>query len=185
MRLGLSLRANAEKVGREMTIREKKSSREGGWAFLERKVIGKPGDPMLTRLIIVRTPWGGIYLHRIYRPDSDRDLHDHPWVFASLILSGGYTEVSADVSLAHLGTSDARLVEYPGTSVRTWHRFTVHRMPLDRAHFISEIHGRLITLVVVSKRRQEWGFWTAAGFVPWREYTGGGEVRPGPDPFDS
>jgi hypothetical protein len=146
---------------------------ETSWAFMQRKVIGKPNDPMLTRYILVRTPWGGIYLHHIHRPDQDRDLHDHPWVFVSFILSGGYTEVAAVA-----GRNWAQ-------RERTWRRGSSHLMPLRHAHYISEVHGRLITLVFVSRRRQEWGFWTADGFVPWREYTGAGEVRPGPDPFDS
>jgi hypothetical protein len=33
-----------------------------------------------------------LYLHKIMRSDADRELHDHPWAFASLILWRGYHE---------------------------------------------------------------------------------------------
>jgi hypothetical protein len=35
-----------------------------------------------------------LYLHKFYNGDRDRDLHDHPWSFSSLILWGGYWEHS-------------------------------------------------------------------------------------------
>lgn len=33
-------------------------------------------------------------VHKVKRSDHDRALHDHPWVNASIVLSGGYWEVS-------------------------------------------------------------------------------------------
>jgi hypothetical protein len=35
-----------------------------------------------------------LYLHKFFRSDKDRDLHDHPWNFRSLILTAGYWEHS-------------------------------------------------------------------------------------------
>jgi hypothetical protein len=52
------------------------------------------GQPYLIRWAI-NTPLLGIKLHHILRSDEDRDLHDHPWSFLSVILWGGYWEHTA------------------------------------------------------------------------------------------
>lgn len=43
-----------------------------------------------------KIPWEfpiSIRLHRIMRPDNDRDLHDHPWHARTIILRGWYKEI--------------------------------------------------------------------------------------------
>lgn len=58
------------------------------------KMIEVEGNPYLLRFYIKhnnRLP--GIYLHRFFRGDDDRDLHNHPWRWSlSFILTGGYNE---------------------------------------------------------------------------------------------
>jgi hypothetical protein len=49
-------------------------------------------DPYLTRWTILEIAGWSLKLHRFHRSDEDRDLHDHPWTFWSLILLGGYYE---------------------------------------------------------------------------------------------
>ncbi len=67
------------------------------WAFMATlRVPNLDGTPYLTRLRFVQTPWFGIYLHQIHTKDWDRHLHDHPWRFASLVLSGAYCEKVAE-----------------------------------------------------------------------------------------
>ena len=61
------------------------------WALLARETIQSPdGEPYIDRLRIVATPMFCLYLHKIHLADGDRDLHDHPWWFASWVLRGGY-----------------------------------------------------------------------------------------------
>src|SRR4051812_9607864 len=80
-----------------MKLRSPRQKRQN-WAFLESQTIADSvHGPMITRHRLIRVPWFGVYVHEIHRPDVDRDLHDHPWAFASFILSGGYTEVTASV----------------------------------------------------------------------------------------
>jgi len=45
-----------------------------------------------TRWRIIHTPWFGIYLHLWNKPDPRPTLHNHPWVFFSIILRGFYGE---------------------------------------------------------------------------------------------
>lgn len=58
------------------------------------KIIGRADDqqPLMTRWILFRVPWFGIYVHKFHRSDAEFALHDHPWSFLTLILWGGYVE---------------------------------------------------------------------------------------------
>jgi hypothetical protein len=142
------------------------------WAFWEWKDIhpkGEPNNVHLRRLRIIQTPWLGIYLHWIFRPDQDGDPHDHPWNFWSFVLSGGYAEL--------LGTSSNSLWWPFGRD-----RFSIHRMNINHSHRIDQVLPGTMTLVVVGRVRQEWGFWVPSQHpsspirtkVPWRDYLGGG-----------
>lgn len=132
------------------------------WAFLAGLDIGAEGDPYLDRLRIVQTPWFGIYLHHIHRPDRDQDPHDHPWSFASLVLTGAYEETV---------WADKRRTDY-GSRVRRRGRFSLRAMDRDSAHIITAITGPLWTIVLTGPRRADWGFWRDGKFTPWREYIG-------------
>lgn len=144
--------------------------KDGRWAFMSRKVIGSPDNPMMVRWRLIQTPWGGIYLHFIHREDLDRMPHDHPWVFRSLILRGAYTEeYYPDVRL--IGSKS-----YVGTDRRqnrTWRIGQRHTFPAGAAHRITKTHGKITTLVVVGPKFRTWGFYDGAGrFIDWREYHG-------------
>lgn len=124
--------------------------------------IGADGDPYLDRLRIIQTPWFGIYLHKIHREDTDPDPHDHPWWFASIVLSGGYAEeVFPDKFL-------------PDWKIRWRSRGSLRMTRRKASHRITHIYGSLWTLVFTGPRRSSWGFFRNNGgwteFVPWKEY---------------
>lgn len=128
------------------------------FSFFRRFDIHRPGEPVyLRRYYLVSTPWFGIYLHAIRLPDPDRDPHDHPWTFASLVLWGGYGEE------LHLGEGVQRARRY-------WRRLTLHRMRAEQAHRINYVLPNTWSLVFVGRRRREWGFHTPRGWTPWRVY---------------
>lgn len=54
---------------------------------------GKENPYMIRWFVIPRNPWFNIYVHKFCRDDDDRALHDHPWWFVSLVLSGSYIEL--------------------------------------------------------------------------------------------
>jgi hypothetical protein len=140
------------------------------WAFCSRFDIldEKTGDLYLRRWRIVQTPWFSIYLHKIASPDKDRDLHDHPWPFASLVLRGGYDErIGVD-------TADAAIAQRPPhtqTVRRGWLSLAFRRA--TDAHRIVRLHRTPTwTLVLTGPRRRSWGFYTDRGYVPWTTYLG-------------
>lgn len=139
------------------------------WAFWKTFLIPDARRPEVTylkRLRIVQTPWFGVYLHWIYLPDDDRDMHDHPWSFWSLIVRGGYTErTQTTISGVRLTGLDPVL--------RRHRTFSLHKHPLARAHRIVDLRPKTITLLLVGRRCREWGFYTDQGFVIWTEYLRG------------
>lgn len=137
------------------------------WAFMTvKRITGPDGEPYLTRLILVRTPWFGVYLHRIHREDWDRALHSHPWAFASVVLRGGYREVVQERSpygpRRHMYRPLTTHVRKPGRP---------RIFPRDAVHRIEFVEANTWTLVLVGRRRDDWGFYVPGrGLVPWRTY---------------
>jgi hypothetical protein len=137
------------------------------WGFLDRFPIKdrtKPElGPLLVRTRIFCTPWFGVMLHVHYRPDTDRDMHDHPWPFVSVALRGGYTEQWATKGPGiHSG---ARTIL---TDKSHWFRY----MPLTQRHRIDWVIPGTITLIVRGRKKPdgEWGFYTPEGYVSHHNY---------------
>lgn len=138
------------------------------WQFCTRFDILDPktGELYLRRYRVLQTPWFGIYLHKIAQPDHDRDLHDHPWPFVSVVLRGGYDETLRAVHDYGNGPVDVGV-----RCVRGWLSFAFRRA--TDAHRITRLHRTPTwTLVIVGRRRKSWGFYTDRGYVPWRTYLG-------------
>lgn len=115
----------------------------------------------LARLNVISTPWFGIKIHWINRPDQDRDLHDHPWWFLSLVLWGSYDEVTPAVF-----EKDGEWFETQKTRRIRW--FNVKRAP--QAHRISRVSRHVVTLVINGPKTRDWGFYTVDGWVRWDHY---------------
>lgn len=127
-----------------------------------RRVIGADPDdrsnPLLVRYILLRWRWLGIFVHKLCRSDHERALHDHPWTFFSLVLRGGYLEVTEQVGtypVAKLWRGVGSLAYRPAS----WrHRVVI---PSGRPAW---------TFVVVFKRVRVWGFWPLGRFCRWFQY---------------
>lgn len=103
---------------------------------------------------------GGIFLHRMDAPDPGKDLHDHPWWFTSLILSGGYREQRAPIRFPYAKVGRLRK---PG-SIRVTR--------LDECHTITDLwrRGRSWSLVLHGPKRRDWGFYVDGKWISWRTY---------------
>lgn len=123
-------------------------------------------EPFLDRRVLFICPWAAVLLSDIHGPDTGRDPHDHSRPFISWVLSGGYAELVYD--------------DPSGLSARArFHRrWSVHRMPVGKAHSITEVTGPLRTLVIAGRSRGTWSFWTRDGKVDWKLYDAAG---PGSD----
>lgn len=131
------------------------------WGLLSALNVGTEDDPYLDRLRLVQTPLFAVFLHHIHREDGDRDCHDHPWWFASMILTGGYGEIVCP--------DKTNPAEY---HTRHRRRFSRGVIPRRSSHTITYITKPLWTLVITgpSHGTDSWGFWPGGKFVPWRQY---------------
>jgi hypothetical protein len=127
------------------------------WQVLGAQDLGE--DPYLDRLRILATPFFSIYLHHIRREDYTPS-HDHPWWFASLVLTGRYTE------LVYSDKHD------PGSiKLSTNKRGSLHTMSTKARHRIVHVSRPLWTLVLTGPPTNEkWGFFPEGVFTPWQEY---------------
>ncbi len=117
------------------------------------KLVGHPG------------PYN-LYLHEVFRSDDDDDPHDHPWVWYTFIVFGGYVdeqwEVPADGSPRRICGYE---VMRPGTGAR---RAPGH---LHRLRLFPWRKKPSWTLVFIGPRKQDWGFQTAdVGWMPFAQY---------------
>ena len=104
---------------------------------------------------------GGVFLHKMEAPDPGIHRHDHPWVFWSLVLKGGYTEER----------QDARTAPGPVPAVVVRRCWSVKAVRLDECHRIFKLHRvPTWTLVLRGPKRRDWGFYLPTGWMDWRTY---------------
>ena len=101
-------------------------------------------------------------VHHILRSDDDRAFHDHPWPYLTIILKGGYVEVTP-IFCDGIYQGERRIWRGAGSvlfrSARSWHRLEVPPM-VDTW-----------TLFITGRKRQQWGFMIAPKHkVSWREF---------------
>lgn len=121
---------------------------------------------------IVQTPWGSLRLHHILRSDRDRDMHDHPVDFWTLLLTGGYVEwLPADHP-----ESRVKLLAEPTPGLPAPHavghrrqRFSWRYVQAETAHRL-QLFEPVWTLLWCWPPRRDWGFHTAEGWVPAKVY---------------
>jgi hypothetical protein len=123
----------------------------GGWKVTERELPAEfQPEPELyleryyiTPRWLSEQPFGvGVYLHRLHAPDKE-GLHDHPWGFLAIVLTGGYEEETFHGSHAHLGRG-------------LWRRLVLRSA--SAFHRISYVIPGTWTLLIHGPRRKPWGF---------------------------
>lgn len=141
--------------------------------ILGRSDIYFAGSLYMRRWRIIDLLWFGLRVHHIARSDADCELHDHPFTFVSIILTGGYYE----------HTIDGRRTWYGPGSVVVRSADNLHRLELlkdlDAGGPCIDRERSAWTLVVRGPRRREWGFLTDRGWQHWQAFTD--ERRTGTD----
>jgi hypothetical protein len=134
------------------------------------QVIGGLDGPYLHRwYLIPPNRWCNVYLHHFMRSDDDRALHDHPWSFASVLISGAYIEITeAGSAMRNPGSLAVR---------RADHRHRIELLPNRDRGFRG-----CWTLVITGPHCRQWGFWCGGSrFVPWQAFGSAGcDTQAGP-----
>lgn len=106
--------------------------------------------PLLIRYKIFDSRYFGIFLHHLMRSDIERDKHDHPWSFLTILLTGEYVE--------HTLCGKKR---YTQGSILWRAAEWQHALQLNKPMW---------TLVFVGPTRRPWGFHTKNGWQFWKTY---------------
>ena len=132
--------------------------------LLGRSDISFRGSLYMRRWRIIHTKWFGVRVHNIVRSDIDRELHDHPFTFVSIILRGGYFE----------HTIDGRKTWYGPGSILVRSGDTLHKLELLTIDaFAFPLLVPAWTLVFRGRMFREWGFLTSTGWQRWSEFIDG------------
>lgn len=149
--------------------------------LLKKKIIygcdsrGDGDSPYLTRVTLIETRLGAVYLHKFHRSDSP-EHHDHPWWFTSLILWRGYIEETPACILDGLPdeTVCSPLCHECGQVVhkrkRVYPGMVLFRRATHRHRVVLVNDKPAYTLVIRGPYVRDWGFFTSKGWQRWKEY---------------
>lgn len=138
-----------------MDMREYKSGTSWGiWLWTE-----VPTE-YITRLHIIKTPFGSVCIHFLNKPDPEPWLHDHPATFLSIILRGWYIE------------RRERWIENEGLRIyQPRHRwFNFIRASISDRHSIIEVAPGTVTLCFMGPKIRDWGYHMPQGWAGWKDY---------------
>lgn len=156
---------------------------QGKW-----EMIGPPGCPLMFRRTLLAGRLGKLLVHRFVPGATDKDPHDHPRPFLTIVLRGGY----GDFALCATCRSSAVRGWLLGDPSDDWRRAQPMRLCPDcggseqrvdrlrapalrfrcaeHAH-VTEVHpDGALTLVIMGPLRRDWGFWREGRWWPWRSY---------------
>lgn len=122
-----------------------KGSGKSKWRLAWAEPLGLPDCPYVIRWT-AETPLFSARVHHWLGPDDVRAEHDHPWWFLTLVIRGGYTDLSS--------SGNTRL---SAPCVRF--RSASHR------HVVLPDDGGAWTLLVTGRIFRRWGFWPDGKFV--------------------
>ena len=105
-----------------------------------------------------------VYLHHFFRGDSDRELHNHPWVSSvSLILTNGYIEERWDPGERRMRYRHVYPGDFNVIRATDFHR-VILRNPVRGCWTLFFTHRR-----IEEKNGHDWGFLdvTTGVYTPW------------------
>lgn len=122
-------------------------SPDGPW-----ELIGPTECPIMWRRTLISGKLGKLLVHRFMPNASDKDCHDHPRSFVTLVLRGGYDDVQPDGTVDH--------VYAPAIRYRR----------AEHAHITKVGPDGALTVVVMGPLRRAWGFFREGRWFDWRSY---------------
>lgn len=117
---------------------------------LIKEIVSRKGVLHFRRWALIDTARFAIYLHYIAESDQEAHEHTHPRPYYSLILKGGYTEMSrGDATVVRAGSLTKRLADTP------------HKITLFQPTW---------TLFISWGPRREWGYEVDGKIIPHEQY---------------
>lgn len=146
--------------------------------LFRRETIGPDECPVIVRWTILKTPLGKLLVHHFLPNADDRAVHDHPASFVTLVLRGGYDDRVPCTGCDGEGLCPGHVVggrcmECGGEGVVVGDRMRPGMVRLRRAE---HTHRTRVgpegcwTVVLMARKRREWGFWREGRWMHWREH---------------
>lgn len=124
--------------------------------FLVREIKNRDGELYFQRWRILETKWFNLYLHVIYKSDSDKHYHNHPWNFYSFTLWNKFYEETQTNQDFNSITANYKRFRY--TPLAIYHKLTLKNTPA-------------ITLILTGPRvKEDWGYSVRGNHIPQEEY---------------
>jgi len=122
--------------------------------------LGRPECPYLRRWALILGLFS-VRVHHFYRSDDERAFHDHPWWFVTLVLKGGYTDVSSCPVCHGHGVYEQWCDHCGGTGQVLDHlgRGQVRFRPALHQHTVRTDPGGVWTVILTGPNVRTWGFW--------------------------
>lgn len=155
------------------------------WRFIrEPEVIGVPECPLLHRWTVLKIGHmphpshnetahsrAKIMVHHFLPESRDRDVHDHPWQFVTIVLKGQYVDVST-CQVCKGKNLGVTCFECGGDGVKKELMVPGMMRYRSTAHAHQTFAGRkgCWTVVIVGPIERMWGFFKNGEWLPWREY---------------
>jgi hypothetical protein len=129
----------------------------------KKKVIARKDNvPYLVRYTFFKWGFLSLKIHHILI-DDDHCMHDHPWPYMSVILKGGYFEVTP----CHIYTAATRLKFNDETNIQFYPSWSVLFRKARHVHRLQLPYDQTCwTLFFTFRRERLWGFFTKYGWFP-------------------
>lgn len=139
--------------------------------------IGPPDCPLMFRRTIVAGRLGKLLIHRFVPAATDKDPHDHPRAFVTIVLRGGYDDVQPCAGCLGDGRGGDYLgmpcEDCWGSGVARVDRVrapTIRYRSASHAHITNVHDDGALTVVIMGWLVRDWGFVREGRWWPWRWY---------------
>lgn len=145
-------------------------------ALLEPEVIGAPDCPILHRWVLGSNEFWRRYpvkpmIHHFLPNADDRDVHDHPRPFITVVLRGGYDDMAPCPTCKGGGTYCSGACVGTGVVLRERMRpGMIRRRRAGHAHRTRVNADGCWTFVLMGPLRRPWGFIRAGRWWSVRDY---------------
>lgn len=116
------------------------------------EIIGPIDCPIMWRWTVLSGRFGKCLVHRFSPNARDKDPHDHPSSFVTIVLRGGYDDIKPDGTVDRLRAPAARF------------------RSAEHAHITKVGPQGALTIVVMFRKRRAWGFWRDGLWFEWSRY---------------
>lgn len=124
--------------------------------FKYKEPLGKSECPYAHRTYLIFFGYS-IRIHKWYRSDDKRYMHNHPWWFITFVIKGSYKDVSLGLF------KDIYQNDY-------LKRFHIRYRKPNHTHYVEIPKGGCTTILITGRKNKQWGFWVNKRYLRINRY---------------